>query len=58
MHAICETAHAKTDGHLCRLTDGIRRERVKKYLNLMMIPSPHHLMTFYYTPEFPTYSTY
>ena len=28
MHAVCETAYAKTDGHLCRLTDGIQRERV------------------------------
>ena len=29
MYAICEMAQAKTDGHFCRLTDGIRRERVK-----------------------------
>ena len=29
MHAVCATAHAKIDGHSCRLTDGIRRERVK-----------------------------
>ena len=28
MHAVCETAHAQIDGYLCRLTDGIRRERV------------------------------
>ena len=34
MHAVCETAHAKTDGYSCRLMDGILRERVNKIIML------------------------
>ena len=33
MHMACETAHAKSDGHLCHLMDGIRCERVKIIVN-------------------------
>ena len=28
MHAVCETAHAESDGHSCHRTDGIQHERV------------------------------
>ena len=28
MYAVCATAYAKVNGHSCRLTDGIRQERV------------------------------
>ena len=37
MHAVYETAHAKTDGHVCRLTDGIQRKRV----NTVNLPIPY-----------------
>ena len=32
MHAVCQMAHAKTDGYLCHFTDGIRRERVNLFI--------------------------
>ena len=35
MHAVCETAQAKTDGYLSCLMDGIRRERVKLIMSLL-----------------------
>ena len=40
MHAVCETAHANTDGYLCSLTDGVRRERV----NLIEMLHCYHII--------------
>ena len=42
MHAVCETAYAKTDGHLCHLTDSIRCERVNKLMKPASVSIPAH----------------